>query len=199
MAEVKKLPRKFFEQPTLSVARKILGCELHFRNCAGIINEVEAYIGCADPACHAARGRTARNAVMWGKAGVAYVYFTYGMHFCLNFTTECEGFPAAILIRGVAATRGTAAMRRRRQRGPRLKKIPRKNGVTEKNLANGPSKLCEAFGIDLRQNGLDLCARNSEMFVTARQFEPDCKATPRVGIRAGQEKLWRFVSKNLQN
>ena len=193
------MSRKFFEKPTLAVARELLGCEFHFGKCSGIISETEAYLGCDDPACHAARGKTSRNAAMWREAGVAYVYFVFGMHFCLNFTTERTGFPAAVLIRGALPTRGIAEMRRRRERGPRLKKIPRKNGVAAKNLVDGPSKFCEAFGINLRQNGLDCCSRNSKIFVTAREIRPKFEATPRIGIRAGREKLWRFVAKNWRN
>ncbi len=95
------LPRNFYERPTLTVAGELLGKVLKFSNFSGIITEVEAYIGMNDPACHAARGYTNRTSVMFGMPGFSYVYFIYGMYYCLNIVTETEGFPAAVLIRGL--------------------------------------------------------------------------------------------------
>lgn len=190
---MKKLSRKFFANPTLTVARELLGCELHFNDCSGIITETEAYIE-GDPATHSTRGKTRRNAIMFEQGGKVYVYFTYGMHFCLNFVCGAANTGNAVLIRSIIPSRGVEQMRARRAKGSRFKKTPRQNDVSEKNLTNGPSKLCEAFGIDLRQNGLDLCAQDSEMFVVKRKSEPRFKRTPRIGIRVGQEKLWRFVT-----
>ncbi len=101
-----RLQRPFFNRPTLEVARDLLGKEMVFYGQRGIITETEAYIGKDDPACHAARGKTLRNAPMFGAAGYSYVYFIYGMHHCLNFVTEAEGFPAAVLVRGVQGITG---------------------------------------------------------------------------------------------
>ena len=178
-----KLSQTFFLQPTLSVAKSLLGKKLVFDNCEGIINETEAYIGEDDPACHAARGKTPRNAVMYGPAGVSYVYFIYGMYFCLNFVTEKEGFPAAVLIRGVIPTKGVSIMRGRRK------------NIHEKNLCNGPGKLCTAFDITKDHSGINIC-KNSEfhVFDEGRSISQEMiKSTPRVGIREGKEKLWRFL------
>lgn len=101
-----RLPREFYDRPTLTVAKELLGTELVFGRHRGIITETEAYIGQGDPACHAARGQTPRNAPMFGPAGFSYVYFIYGMYHCLNFVTEKEGFPAAVLIRGITNLSG---------------------------------------------------------------------------------------------
>src|SRR2546430_489923 len=97
----KRLPRSFFVRPTLQVAEELLGKLLVFNNQRGLITETEAYIGQDDPACHAARGMTPRTQVMFGPPGFSYVYFIYGMYHCFNVVTEPEGFPAAVLIRGI--------------------------------------------------------------------------------------------------
>ena len=133
-----RLDRSFFDRGTLLVCRELLGKSLvrlddRGRRVSGLVIEAEAYIGMEDLGCHAHAGRTARNASMWGPPGHAYVYFTYGMHWMLNFVTEREGFPAAVLIRGVAPVEGLRAMRRRRKGRPLA------------DLANGPAKLCQAF------------------------------------------------------
>ena len=168
MEESSKLSRDFFEQPTLIVAQNLLGKALSFNNKTGIIIETEAYIGQNDPACHAAKGRTKKTQVMFGPAGYSYVYMIYGMYYCLNFVTEREGFPAAVLIRGVAV-----------------------DGVHPKNL-NGPGKLCKYFGITKQHNGIDI-AKSNNFFIFDTKQKVSYTATPRIGIKLGTDKFWRFV------
>jgi len=162
-----KLGREFFERPTLSVAKELLGKYIVFNKMAGRITEVEAYIGEDDPACHTSRGMTPRNKVMFGPAGYSYVYFIYGMYHCLNFVTEKEGFPAAVLIRGV--------------------KIQNCDSPT-----NGPGKLCKFFGITKQHSGIDLC-NDDNFYVEDRGYKiASFKKSPRVGIKVGTDKMWRF-------
>ena len=164
------LSRDFFSQPTLRVAQQLLGKMLVFNDVSGLITETEAYIGQDDPACHAARGKTPRNAVMFGPPGFSYVYFIYGMYHCLNFVTEEEGKPAAVLIRGLRL----------------LEPSPL--------LLDGPGKLCRHLGITREHSGLDITKSNS-FYVKDSSFSPPFEVTPRIGIKQGQEKLWRFVVK----
>jgi DNA-3-methyladenine glycosylase len=149
----------------------------------GRIVETEAYVGPQDLACHASKGRTARTEVMFGPPGHAYVYFIYGFYNMLNLVTEAKDYPAAVLIRAVEPVDGIELMRSRR-----------KNGLL-RNLASGPGKLCQAFGIDRSLNGADLCA--SELFVEDRgEATPKIQATPRIGVDyAGKwkDKRFRFV------
>jgi len=148
-----RLDREFFDRPTLQVAREILGARLvkleGGKRLAGIVIEAEAYIGEEDRGCHARSGRTRRNEVMFGLAGHAYVYFTYGMHWMLNVVTEAEGRPAAVLLRALWPEEGRERMLQRRGRGP---------------LLDGPAKLCQALAIDRDFNGHDLCARQARLF-----------------------------------
>ncbi|MCK6620459.1 MAG: DNA-3-methyladenine glycosylase [Calditrichia bacterium] len=183
------LPRSFYYRPTLAVARELLGARLVRRldnglQLVGKIVETEAYIGEEDPACHAARGRTPRTAIMYGPPGYAYIYFTYGMHHCLNAVTEREGFPAAALIRAVEPLEGLETMREfyGRSRGSRL--------------TDGPGKLCRAFALDRSLNGADLCGEI--LFIAAGEevAEQHIAVTPRIGIRSGKEYPWRFCLKN---
>src|SRR5262245_26809298 len=144
------LSRNFYARATLRVAEEVLG-KLLVHNTpdgeiVGKIVETEAYIGETDPACHAARGRTPRTSIMYGEPGHAYVYFTYGMHHMLNLVTERTGFPAAVLIRAVEPLKGVDRITHRR---PQAR--------NRHQLANGPGKLCQAFGIDRHLNGIDLC------------------------------------------
>ena len=183
-----RLRRTFFARPTLSVARDLLGQRLvrmhEGERLSGIICECEAYIGEADTACHAWHGRTPRTEVMYAAPGHAYVYFTYGMHWMLNFVTERPDFPAAVLIRAIAPCEGVPTMRRLRGREP---------------LADGPAKLCQALGIDRALNGADLVTSYA-LFVERMPRVPNtCVArTPRIGIqnsdRTARERLWRFVT-----
>ncbi len=168
MAE--RLSRDFFNRPTLTVAQELLGKIMRFGAFAGLITETEAYIGQDDPACHAARGKTPRNAVMFGPAGFSYVYFIYGMYHCLNFVTEEEGFPGAVLIRGLMQIEPSPLH------------------------LNGPGKLCRHLGITRDHNALDL-TEHDFFYIKGSPFSPTYEATPRIGISKGQEKLWRFVIK----
>jgi DNA-3-methyladenine glycosylase len=194
MSKVKRLSREFFARQTLQVARELLGTRLvrmeNGRRLAGIILEAEAYHGEADLACHARVGRTPRTEVMYGLPGFSYVYFTYGMHWMLNFVAEVEGFPAAVLIRSILPTEGLETIASRRV------------GQPSKNWTNGPAKLCQALGIDGNLNGRDLCAENSEIFVEKGEPIPDTNVTtgPRVGLYTVPEPWksipWRFQVKD---
>jgi DNA-3-methyladenine glycosylase len=181
-----KLPRGFFEQPTVQVAQRLLGKYLVRAHpdgvTTGMIVETEAYVGPEDKASHASRGRTPRTAVMFGPAGFAYVYVIYGLHRCLNAVTEAEGYPAAVLIRAVHPCEGLELMQaRRRRRDISL-------------LASGPGRLCQAFGIERALSGTDLCG--DTLFFEDRHISPaDIIATTRIGVDyAGpwKDMPWRF-------
>jgi DNA-3-methyladenine glycosylase len=176
---MKKLHRSFFQRPTLHVAQELLGKILVIGDCSGRINEVEAYIGQNDPACHAARGKTKRNEIMFGHAGYLYVYFTYGMYHCANIVTEKEGFPAAVLIRSIEPLNGIDEMAKRRGR--------------EDHLADGPGKLCIALNMTKdSHNGEDLCGKGAS-YVADDDFKPEnIKSSQRIGIKVGLDKMWRF-------
>lgn len=183
-----RLPRAFYQRDTLQVAHDLLGARLvrtiDGRRVSGIVVEAEAYVGEDDLACHAARGRTARTEVMYGPPGHAYVYFIYGMYYCLNVVTESEGFPAAVLIRSLRPDEGVDVMRARRP------------GREDRELANGPGKLCVALNIDRRHNGLDLTTSRELFLETAESFPDASIATsPRVGIDVpgwAMDTPWRF-------
>ncbi|MBU0578155.1 DNA-3-methyladenine glycosylase [Patescibacteria group bacterium] len=176
---MKKLKRSFFKRPTLEVTKELLGKVLVIGNCSGRINEVEAYIGQNDPACHACNGMTKRNEVMFGEAGHLYVYFCYGMYHCANIVTEKKGFPAAVLLRGVEPLDGKEQMKKRRGRGG--------------HLSDGPGKLCIALGMAKKShNGVDLC-NNGKCYVYDDGFIPkNIKSSPRIGIKVGLNKKWRL-------
>jgi DNA-3-methyladenine glycosylase len=179
-----RLKRNFFEQPTLTVAKDLLGKILVFNNYQGLITETEAYIGEDDPACHAAKGRTNRTEIMYGKAGYSYVYLIYGMYYCLNVVTEKQGFPAAVLIRGVVLQNGFYFANKH---GQKIQEI------------NGPGKLCKYFGINKEHNKINLI--NSDFFYIANSKEQKQKIThytqtPRIGIKVGLDRLWRFKLTN---
>lgn len=187
----KRLQREFFARPTLEVARDLLGKRIARVGddgsvLTGLITETEAYITGEDLACHAKSGKTRRNRVLWGPPGHAYVYFTYGMHWLLNFVTEAEGFPAAVLIRGMSPLCGIETMRTRR------------GNVPLRRLADGPAKLCQALDIDGRFDGRDLCRPDSLLYLESRPGIPDDKIHrgPRVGIDSVPEPWksipWRF-------
>ncbi|MFQ5792922.1 MAG: DNA-3-methyladenine glycosylase [Acidobacteriota bacterium] len=190
-ASATPLPRSFYARPTLEVARDMLGALLvrrwKGRYLTGRIVEVEAYIGEKDPACHAYRGRTPRNEVMYGAPGHAYVYFTYGMHCLLNAVTEPVGFPAAVLIRALEPLAGVEQMRRlRASTSPR----PDKKAFPDRELTSGPARLCAALKIDLTLNGSDLTA--PPVFLAASSLPTvGVRWSSRVGIRAGRDRLWR--------
>ena len=180
------LPADFYLQPTLDVARSLVGHTLVVRAdgemTSGRIVETEAYT-CGDPACHAFRGRTQRNAVMFGPPGVAYVYFIYGMHFCLNVVTGPEGIGEAVLIRAVEPVEGVATLRLRR------------SGAADTRLASGPARLCQAFGIDRTFNGEDLIAGARIRIIEGPGPAHPVEFRTRIGIaqKDAADYPWRFV------
>jgi len=184
------LSRDFYARPTLDVARDLIGKVLVHETAAGraagIIVEAEAYIGEADPACHAAPGPTARNAPLYGPPGIAYVYLNYGMHYLVNAVTEGEGSPAAVLIRALEPIEGEGLMRRRRARGT----ARRADAFDTVELCRGPGNLTRALGISLEQNRRDLT--RSPLRIEDRGLAARAVAwTHRVGIAVGLEHDWR--------
>jgi DNA-3-methyladenine glycosylase len=183
------LPRAFFDRPTLEVARDLIGTrvvhEARGLRTSGVIVETEAYIGEDDPASHAAAGLTPRTALMYGRAGVAYVYLNYGVHYLLNAVTEGERRPAAVLIRALMPEEGLAAMCRRRG----VPRVTVPDAAT--GLCRGPGNLTRALGISLRQNGVDLCG-GSRLTIEEGPGPPGPIVWgPRIGIRVGVERPWR--------
>jgi len=183
------LPRSFYARPTLLVARELIGKllvrVLKGRRLSGAIVEAEAYIGEADTACHASRGRTPRNEVMFGPPGHAYVYFTYGMHWMLNVVTEPAGCPAAVLIRAVEPVEGIEVIRERRR------------GRRDLELTSGPARVCAALAIERVQNGADLVQGPALAIEPFRNYpERAIAAGRRVGIDYAARKdiraPWRF-------
>jgi DNA-3-methyladenine glycosylase len=184
------LARGFYARPTLVVARELIGKVLIHETPAGlasgIIVETEAYIGEDDPACHAAPGPTARNAPLYGRPGIAYVYLNYGIHYLVNAVTEPEGSPAAVLIRALEPLDGEALMRRRRARGAARSR----DAVLSADLCRGPGNLTRALGITLRQNQADLTA--GPLRIEDRRLPPrEVAWSHRVGITVGMEHDWR--------
>ena len=190
---VTKLPRAFYDRPTLDVARDLIGKVLVHRRqgviTSGAIVEVEAYIGEDDPACHAAPGPTRRNEPLYGAPGRAYVYLNYGIHCLVNVVTEAEGSPAAVLIRALDPLDGLAVMRRRRARAAKGRRAPIETVATP-DLCRGPGNLTMAMGITLAENRLDLTG--DRLFVEDRGLAPGpISWGPRIGIRVGTERPWR--------
>jgi DNA-3-methyladenine glycosylase len=188
-----KLSREFYNRPTLEVARDLLGKVLvHRRNgvtTSGAIVEVEAYIGESDPACHAAPGRTRRNAPLYGLPGYSYVYLNYGIHCLVNVVTEGEHEPAAVLIRALDPREGVSTMRRRRARAMKGRK-PQTGALADHLLCRGPGNLTMAMGITLEENWLDLSG--PRLFIEDRGETPATIAWgPRIGIKVGTERPWR--------
>ena len=174
----------FYARDTLTVARELLGCLLCRREengqySFGPIVETEAYIGEDDPACHAAAGLTPRTRILYGSPGHAYVYFSYGMHFLLNAVTEPKDSPAAVLIRAMEPEGGLLHMERRR--GKR----------SFREIASGPARLCQALAIDLELNGFPLGGPELEIRDPGLR-ESRIESGPRVGIRRGTDRRWRF-------
>ena len=215
------MPREFFARPSVPVAPDLLGCVLEHQTEAGLVavelTEVEAYAGASDPASHAYRGKTARNAVMFGPPGHAYVYFTYGMHFCVNLVCLGNGSASAVLLRAGRVIEGEELARARRTGGPRGVRgarggrgdgeSPRASGqsprgktvIPFRDLARGPARLCQALDIDRSLDGADVCVPDSplrmrwpEAGTTARSAERKVASGPRVGISAAAEVPWRF-------
>lgn len=193
------IPSAFYEQSTLEIARQLLGKTLvvipegdESRATAGIIVETEGYVGPEDPACHAYVGRTRRNDIMWGPPGLAYVYFTYGNHWMINAVTGPDGYAAAALIRAVQPVLGVEAMRD--QRGLHLLK----GKVEDRQLTNGPGKLCQAMGINGSYNGQPLTGPRLYIVETplSLQLPPfEVVETTRIGISRGKDFPWRYYVK----
>ena len=183
------LPRSFYNHPTLTVARELIGARLvrilDGLKLVGLITETEAYISGKDLACHAKAGRTPRTAVMFEEPGHAYVYFTYGNHWMLNTVTEREGFPAAVLIRAIQPIKGVEIMSARRSGRDTF----------------GPGKLTQAMGITKSENGVDLTKRSGGLWIEEGFKVPNSLVTkgPRVGLNNTPEpwlsKPWRFLVK----
>ncbi len=186
------LPRGFYARPTLEVTRDLIGKVLVHDTpagtAAGIIVEAEAYIGESDPACHAAPGRTLRNAPLYGPPGLAYVYLNYGIHYLVNAVTEPEGSPAAVLIRALEPLDGESLMRRRR--GSRTR---RPVDLPVVDLCRGPGNLTRALGITLAQNQRDLTG--SALRIEDRGLpRREVVWGPRVGISVGLDHPWRCAA-----
>ena len=203
------IPRDFFARPSVEVAPDLLGCVLEHETADGLaaveLTEVEAYAGRSDPASHAYRGKTARNAVMFGPPGHAYVYFTYGMHFCVNVVCLGEeGSASAVLLRAGRVIAGEELARARRTRGT--------TAIAPRDLARGPARLCQALAIDRSQNGADMVSAGSPLRMLSGAGNPARSAVlgpgdgtpippatprrivtgPRVGVSSAAEIPWRF-------
>jgi DNA-3-methyladenine glycosylase len=180
-----RLPRAFFARDPVALARDLLGRILFYRTpqglLAGRIVETEAYTGDSDPASHAYRGRTTRNAVMFGKAGFAYVYFTYGMHYCLNVTAEKPGIAGAVLLRALEPLAGVDLMRARGDRGP------------EARLLGGPGKIGRAFGLTLADNGRDFTRGPLGIAEGTAVEDRDVAISKRIGISRAVDFPYRFA------
>jgi DNA-3-methyladenine glycosylase len=177
----KRLTKAFFNRSVHEVAPDLIGATLLFGGVGGRLVEVEAYHQ-TDPAAHSFRGPTPRNVVMFGPAGYAYVYRSYGIHWCLNFVCEPKGSAAAVLIRAIEPTVGLARMRRRR-------------GLSDvRLLCSGPGRVCEALGITRANNGLALDEPPFELL--ARSGDVEVVAGPRIGLTKAVEKPWRYGLKD---
>jgi DNA-3-methyladenine glycosylase len=179
----KKLSREFYNRPTLEVAIDLLGKilvrEVNGLSMGGRLVEVEAYIGEDDPGCHACRGMTPRNEIMYGEPGYLYVYFTYGNHYMLNIVTERKGFPAAVLLRGMEPMYGVDIMMKNR-------------GVEQiTDIASGPGKMAKALGITTAQKGEDLTGKHIYLLDDKMEIS-EIWQSPRIGLTDGRDKLWRF-------
>ncbi len=179
------LPPSFFARSALDVARDLIGCTFLFRGAGGRIVETEAYRQ-DDPCCHGYRGKTTRNAVLFGPPGHLYVYFTYGMHFCGNVACEPEGAGAGVLLRALVPEHGVGEMIARRGiEDPRL-------------LCSGPARLAQALGIGREQSGLPVWEPPLAILPWAAgggspAAVPPIVTTPRIGVSGGDQKPWRFI------
>ena len=177
----RRLEREFFARQATMVAPELIG-KLLVREDQGLVArivEVEAYLQ-DDPACHAYRGQTARNAPLFGPPGHAYVYFTYGMHWCMNTVTGTDGHGQGVLLRAAEPLENLELMRARR------------NGAKDRELLRGPARLAQAFGLDGSWSGVDLCSRGV-LYVADDGAHPAVEATPRTGVATGADTPWRFV------
>lgn len=203
------IPRDFFARPSVEVAPDLLGCVLEHETADGLVavelTEVEAYAGRSDPASHAYRGKTARNAVMFGPPGHAYVYFTYGMHFCVNMVCLGEaGSASAVLLRAGRIIAGEGLARARRTRST--------TAIAPRDLARGPARLCQALAINRSQDGADVVSAGSPLRMLSGAGHQARSAVlapgngtlilpatprrivtgPRVGVSSAAEIPWRF-------
>jgi DNA-3-methyladenine glycosylase len=181
---VRPLPRRFYRRDARVVAPELLNKLVVHGERVGRIVEVEAYAGGEDPASHAYRGRTARNATMFGPPGHLYVYFTYGMHFCANVVCGDEGDASAVLLRGLAPVAGLDAMRA--ARGPAAR--------TDRDLCSGPGRLCQALGVTRALDGADLVSGRQGVVLADDGTPPPAApaVTTRVGIRVAVDMPWRW-------
>jgi DNA-3-methyladenine glycosylase len=173
----RRLPRSFFDRSVHEVAPELIGATFLFNGVGGLIVEVEAYHH-TDPAAHSFNGETPRNAVMFGPPGFAYVYRSYGIHWCVNFVCEKAGSASAVLIRAIQPTQGIAAMKRRRKLDD------------EKLLCSGPGRLCEALGITRDHDSLPLDKPPFEL--RARSEDCEVAVGVRIGITKAAELPWRY-------
>ncbi|HSY37033.1 MAG TPA: DNA-3-methyladenine glycosylase [Acidobacteriaceae bacterium] len=183
------LPRSFYLDSPDVVARNLLGKlitrTLNGERLTGRITEIEAYLGLSDPASHSFIGKTARNAVLFGPPGFSYVYFIYGMHYCLNFSCQPAGEPGGVLIRALQPVAGLETM-------TRLRGLP--TTANPKLLCSGPGRLCQALGITLAENNLDVTRPRSPLRVLDDGFRPTTiTATPRIGITKATDLPLRFL------
>lgn len=183
----KPLPRYFYTLPTCTLARNLLGCYLFHKTAEGTvvgkIVETEAYLE-NDPASHSYKGQTKRNAVMFGRPGHAYIYFTYGMHYCFNVVTQPQGIGEAILIRALQPIKGIEIMKKRRH----ISEVAK--------LCNGPAKLALAFAIGKEHNALDLSKGNLLICLPYKKELFGIQQLTRIGITKGAELPYRFFIAN---
>jgi DNA-3-methyladenine glycosylase len=178
------LDKALLEQDTVWVAERLIGCHLTRKTPLGTIRveitETEAYRGSDDPASHAYRGVTPRNQWMFGDVGRLYVYFIYGMHFCMNVVAHPKDEVGAVLLRAGRPIEGLELIRANRSM------------ISNRNLLNGPAKLTQALRIDMNFNGYDLLQPNDEFSLEFQEPASTIHTTPRIGITKGREVLWRF-------
>ena len=185
---MKIIPQIFYQTPTLHVTRQLLGAIIETtidgQKTSGIIVETEAYLSENDPACHAGRGMTKRNAVMFNEGGAAYIYLIYGLHYCFNVVTETKGIGCAVLVRAIEPLQGIEIMRQRRKT----------SGLA--NLTNGPGKVCQALGINLRHNGAALYGRSPVTIYQGNKLDSaKIECDSRIGISQGKELPYRYFIK----
>lgn len=181
------LPREFFDRPAVEVAPELLGHRVQHETAEGVVvvrlTEVEAYEGESDPASHAYRGRSRRNATMYGEPGHVYVYFTYGMHFCMNVVCLPAGTASAVLLRAGEVVAGHDLARSRRG-----------SKVTDRDLARGPARLTSALGIARAEDGLDGCAPAGPVRLCRASvgYDGAVLSSARTGVAKAHEAPWRF-------
>jgi DNA-3-methyladenine glycosylase len=178
---LKRLPRSFYLRDVHLVAKDLLNKVIVAGSCSARIVEVEAYAGDLDPASHSYRGETPRNSVMFVRGGLLYVYFTYGMHFCMNAVVGPVGEAHAVLIRAAEPLSGISIMRRRRG----LK-------ISDRDLCRGPARLTQALGIARKDNGLDLTSKTSRVGIFEDGVITKHLKSKRIGISSGTENEWRY-------